>query len=159
MILLNTLRNYIIGGVLAAGVLTGGYFAHKSFLEEARKQGFKEGQQSMILYARKNLEAVLHIDCQTRANELYNLPRFEGYYADPKTRQNLAGLEISMYCDGPDIPMYPQIPSGYAPKTVQVRIPEGAFEIRWEEQQFHTTWSHTQGLQAQRNKHKGTVTQ
>ncbi len=143
----------MVGGVLAVGVLTGGYFAHQSFLEKARKQGFEEGQQSMIRFARENLEAVLHIDCQTRDHELYDLPRFVGYYADPKTLQNLAGLEISMYCEGPDRPMYPQIPPGYSPRTVQVRIPESAFEIRWEEQQFHTTWAHTQGLNEFRDKH------
>lgn len=153
MTLLDTLRNYIIGGVLAAGVLTGGYFAHKSLLEEARKQGFEEGQQSIIKFTRQNLEAVLGIDCQTKDDVRYNPLLFHGFYSDPKTLQNLEGLEIEMYCDGPDKPMYPQIPSGYSPRTVQVRIPESAFEVRWQENQFHITLAHTQGLKTFRDKH------
>ncbi len=152
MTLRNDLKGYIVSSVIGLGVIS--YFAHRSLLEETRKQAFEEGQQSMIRYARKNLEAVLGIDCQTRNDELYNPSLFQSYYADINDRNSLAGLEIEIYCEGPDRPMYPQIPPGYSPRTVQVRIPESAFEVRWEEQQFHTTWAHTQGLNELRDKHK-----
>ena len=131
MKLSNTVAYYLGGSVFTLVIAATFFASYQSNLKRVREQGFESGQQSMVRFARRNLESVLNINCKTEDDEIYSLPLFHGIYSDPNNTKNPDALAMNMYCDSPDRPTYPQVPKGDSPDVISIEIPEDQMSVRW----------------------------